>query len=161
MMRRHCGVTAPPTKTPPPDKGRGRSTAGRVTTSRGTPDTIAPDALYHFTCKHSKAKIGTGNCLLIPQIRHPLLGCKVTWLTTEAIPDREATGLGSHHQRCERMEYRYVVDDLSDCRPWLGSAERQAASRQVVETLEEYGDVEHWWITDKPIRARFDRTWSL
>jgi hypothetical protein len=121
-----------------------------------------PDVLYHFCCGHSKQAIGTSNCLLIPQIRHPLLGCKVTWLTTQAEPDRYATGLGNNTGLvpCDRMEFRYVVTDLSKCRPWLDSPERVRAPEAIVTDLEFFGDPEHWWIADCPIRARFDRTWK-
>jgi hypothetical protein len=118
--------------------------------------------LYHFTCKHSKADIGTSNCLLIPQIRHPTLGCKVIWLTTEAVPDPETTGLTTYIQKCDRMAYRYVVvADLEPCRPWLTSLERAAAPPRAVRDLEDGGDPEHWWITDKPIRASFDRSYKM
>jgi hypothetical protein len=120
-----------------------------------------PEALYHFTCRHSKSDIGTSNCLLRPMIRHPLLGCKVLWLTTEATPDRERTGLTMNMVDCDRMKYRYVVTDLTGCRPWLGSPEREAASPRVIADVESFGDPEHWWITDRPIRARFDRSWQL
>lgn len=121
-----------------------------------------PTRLYHFTCSHSKRAIGTSNCLLIPQIVHPLLGCKVLWLTTEATPDRYATGLGNNTGLvpCDRMEFRYVITDLSACRAWLESPERLQAPPQAVENLESYGDPEHWWITNRPIRAKFDRTWT-
>ena len=121
-----------------------------------------PERLYHFTCSHSKRKIGTSNCLLIPQITHPLLGIKVSWLTTEAEPDREKTGLGNNTGLVpsDRMEFRYVVTDMANCRPWLDSVEREQAPPRVVADVESVGDPEHWWITDRPIRAKFDRTWS-
>jgi hypothetical protein len=119
-----------------------------------------PEALYHFTCRHSKSDIGTSNCLLRPMIRHPLMGCKVLWLTTEATPDRESTGLTMNLQRCDRMEFRYVVtDDVERCHPWLDSQARAIANPQVVSDMEEFGDPEHWWITTWPVRARFDRAW--
>lgn len=120
-----------------------------------------PQQLYHFCCAHSKQKIGTSNCLLIPQLKHPLLGCKVTWLTSEAVPDRQATGLGNNSGllTCDRMEFRYVVTDLTHCHRWLGSSERAAAPAVMVLAAECYGDPEHWWISDQPVRARFDRTW--
>jgi len=120
-----------------------------------------PALLYHFTCKHSKSDIGTSNCLLIPMIRHPLLDCKVLWLTTEATPDRERTGLTMDRINCDRMEYRYVVSDLSRCRAWLASIERTTALKRAIDDLESLGDPEHWWITDQPVRARFDRMWQL
>lgn len=122
-----------------------------------------PEQLYHFTCKHSRKAIGTSNCLLIPQVRHPELGIKVLWLTTEAVPDREAAGLGSHYQTCDRMEFRYVVTDLSQCRRWLDSPERVFAPHDVVAELEAFergADAEHWWITSVPVRAKFDRSWT-
>lgn len=121
-----------------------------------------PDILYHFCCSHSKRKIGTYNCLLIPQCVHPLLGCNVTWLTTESEPDRQKTGLGNNTglTRCDRMAFRYMVTDVSACRPWLTSIERAAARPNVIRDLESFGDPEHWWITERPIRATFDRTWK-
>src|SRR6266853_839433 len=98
------------------------------------------EQLYHFTCRHSRSKIGTSNCLLVPQIAHPLLGCKVLWLTSEADPDRHATGLTSNYQKCDRMEFRYVVTEVAKCRPWLESSERQAAPSDAVADLESEGD---------------------
>lgn len=121
---------------------------------------MKPERLYHFTCTHGQRRIGRVNCLLIPQIEHPLLGCKVTWLTTEAEPDREATGLGHHFTRCDRMEFRYIVTDLRDCRRWLTSFERKASPPGSLTDLESYGDPEHWWIADCAIPAAFDITWS-
>ena len=31
---------------------------------------------------------------------------------------------------------------------------------EFVAALEEYGCPEHWWITDSPVRAEWDRTWQ-
>src|SRR5262245_8800790 len=118
-----------------------------------------PERLYHFTCAHGRRAIGTSNCLLVPQIKHPTLGCKVTWLTSEAEPDRESTGLTSRMQPCDRMEFRYVVDDFSACVAWLDSPQRADASSRAVADAEEFGDPEHWWVAEKAIRARFDRSW--
>ena len=118
-----------------------------------------PERLYHFTCQHSRRDIGTYG-LLVPQIKHPMLGCNVTWLTSEAMPDRAATGLGNNTGlKCDRMEFRYVVTDLSRCRPWLGSVERAASPAHVVEDLESYGDPDHWWIASEPVQAKLDRSW--
>lgn len=109
--------------------------------------------LFHFTCRHGFTAIGSRGTL-VPQIEHPTLGCKVTWLTTEASPDREATGLTSRFTSCDRMAYRYIVSDRRDCVPWLTSAERADAPRAAVADLERYGDPEHWWITTAPVTAR-------
>ncbi len=124
---------------------------------------MQPERLYHFTCAHSRQTIGTVDCLLIPQIPHPLLGCKVTWLTTEAEPDRHSTGLGNETglNKCDRMEFRYVVTDLAKCRPWLGSPERAAAHPRAVAFLESEGDPEHWRIATKAVPAAFDRSWLV
>ena len=120
-----------------------------------------PQRLYHFCCQHSRRAIGTYG-LLIPQIEHPLLGCRVVWLTTEAEPDRHATGLANETGllHCDRMEYRYVVSDLERARTWLQSPERAAAPPQAVADLESYGDAQHWWIANEPIRAKLDKSWQ-
>lgn len=112
-----------------------------------------PSRLFHFTCDHGHDALGARGELR-PIIEHPMLHIKVVWLTTEAMPDREATGLGMHYTRCDRMKYRYVVSDLRACRPWLGSADRESAPAAYVADLEEYGDPEHWWIASEPVKAR-------
>jgi len=120
-----------------------------------------PDVLYHFTCDHGHRRIGRWNCLLIPQGPHPLLNhIRVIWLTTLAEPDQETSGLGRVRTTCDRMAFRYVVTDLSACRPWLASAERAAVAADSIEVLESYGDPEHWWITDSTVPAKWDRTWQ-
>jgi hypothetical protein len=66
------------------------------------------------------------------------------------------------HQACDRMQFRYVVNDLSHCRAWLAAPERELMRCSNFERLldfEEPGDPEHWWIASQPVRARFDRTW--
>jgi hypothetical protein len=118
-----------------------------------------PDVLYHFTCAHGRRGIGTSNCLLLPHF-HPLLGCKLLWLTNQASPDRERTGLTMRYQPCDRMQFRYVVSDLSGCHPWLDSPQRDNAPRHIVEDVESYGAPHEWWIADRPVRARFDRGWT-
>lgn len=110
------------------------------------------DWLYHFCCSHSRQAIGRRG-FLVPQLRHPTLGCKVIWLTTEASPDRERSGLGMHFTKCDRMGFRYRVDKAEPCHPWLGSLERALAPRHVVNDLERFGDPEHWWITAVPVKA--------
>lgn len=112
-----------------------------------------PERLFHFTCEHGHQALGRRGRLCAP-MAHPLLGCNVVWLTTEGLPDREATGLGMNTITCDRMRYRYIVTDISQCRAWLGSPERDAAPSRHVRDLESFGDPEHWWITDAPVLAR-------
>lgn len=120
-----------------------------------------PDRLYHFTCAHGHRRIGRYNCLLIPQGPHPLLNnIRVIWLTTQAEPDRETTGLGHNYTTCDRMAYRYIATDLTPCIPWLVSPERRNAPAESIDALESYGDPEHWWITATPVRAKWDRIWQ-
>ena len=111
------------------------------------------ERLFHFTCDHGRAAIGVRGELR-PQVEHPLLHVKVVWLTSEPMPDREATGLTMRLTRCDRMAYRYVVTDLRPCRPWLDSSERAGAPRGAVAVLEQFGDPEHWWVATEPVKAR-------
>lgn len=112
-----------------------------------------PLRLYHFTCDHGLSGIGRVGELR-PMVEHPWLHCKVVWLTTEKRPDRFATGLTSNLLDCDRMAHRYVVRDLSRCRPWLTSPERAGARQDFVAELEQFGDPEHWWIASEPVEAR-------
>lgn len=117
-------------------------------------------SLYHFTCAHARRDIGTGpRCLLVPH-PHPLLGCKVLWLTSLDAPDPDEVGLTQSFIRCDRREFRYEVLDLAHCRTWYDSAERDAAPGDVRRALELYGRPDTWWISDVPVVARFDRTWT-
>lgn len=111
--------------------------------------------LWHFTCSHGRRAIGKRG-LLIPQIRHPLLGVRVIWLTTEAAPDRQATGLGMTYTTCDRMEYRYRVLQPERCLRWLASPFRVVSPADAVTDLEMYGDPEHWWVTAVPTMAALD-----
>jgi hypothetical protein len=115
-------------------------------------------SLYHFTCDHGRQGIGKRGRLQ-PHI-NPLLGCKVVWLTTQALPSREQTGLTSRYLTCDRMQFRYVVSGIgvAACEPWLTSSVRKAAGA-VVEDLESFGDPENWWIARRPVTARLDRTY--
>lgn len=91
-----------------------------------TPSPTPKPRLFHFTCDHGfKALGGAGE--LRPVLTHPFLGCRVVWLTTEAEPDRESTGLGMHYTACDRMQYRYEVMEPEKCRRWIGSPERFVA----------------------------------
>lgn len=61
----------------------------------------------------------------------------------------EATGCP-----CYQAGIADIVTDISQCRAWLGSPERDAAPSRHVRDLESFGDPEHWWITDAPVLAR-------
>src|SRR5260370_1237253 len=114
-----------------------------------------PAVLYHFTCRDGHKMIGRYNCVLLPASLW-----RVVWLTTEALPDFEATGLGRVTLKCDRTEHRYMITDLENCRPWPGSAERKALAPGHLRVLEQFGDPEHWWISAKPVRATWDRSYA-
>lgn len=109
--------------------------------------------LWHFTCTHGRRALGKRGLLIAP-IGNPLLdGARLIWLTTEAAPDRETTGLTSRTTPCDRMAYRYRVLQPERCTPWLGSLYRAVAAPRVVEVLESFGDPEHWYVTAVPTLA--------
>ncbi len=110
--------------------------------------------LYHFTCRDGYKRIGRYNCILRPVSMWPYV-----WLTTESEPDFEATGLGSVTLKCDRRQFRYIVTDLSACKPWLGSPERARVDSDFLRILEEYGCPEQWRICPEPVPAIWDRTW--
>lgn len=117
--------------------------------------------LFHFTCDHGHRRIGRYNALIIPQVEHPICGWKICWFTTEAVPDREATGLAAVETTCDRMAHRYLIEAGSLCVPWLGSPWRSQAPKSFLADLEEYGDPEHWYVADVPVKARWDWYWSI
>jgi hypothetical protein len=124
---------------------------------------MPPETLYHFTCAHGKRDIGTFNALLVPHL-HPWIGTKLVWLTSNPEPDRKATGLTMNHQRCDRMEYRYVIADsvvLARCRAWLDAPERVNLGPDRLADFEDDGHAVagEWWIADTAIPARFDRSY--
>lgn len=118
------------------------------------------ETLYHFTCRDGFKHIGRYNCLIIPNSApHPADWPPLSWFTTEPRPDRQATGLGSVSTKCDRMSHRYVITDLSHCTPWLTCPWRSATPKPFLKVLEEFGDVGHWWVSDRIVRAEWDRAW--
>ena len=83
--------------------------------------------LWHFTCEHGRRALGKRGLLVAP-LPNPLLGgARLIWVTTEAAPDRERTGLTMHSTPCDRMAYRYRVLQPERCTPWLLSPVHAAA----------------------------------
>jgi hypothetical protein len=114
---------------------------------------VTAPTLWHFTCGHGRKALGKRGLLIAP-LGHPLLGgARVIWLTTEAAPDREKTGLTMNTTPCDRMAYRYRVLQPERCTPWLVSPFRAAAPRWAVDDLESFGDPEHWYVTGVPTLA--------
>jgi hypothetical protein len=117
--------------------------------------------LYHFTCDHGHTGISkTG--VLRPNI-HPFmphLG-PLLWLTDLASPpSKESVGLTSSWTTCDRLAYRYSVQTKAAVH-WEGV--RKRAPEWVVQTLESYGQPEHWWVVRRPLvpsEFAWDSTWS-
>jgi hypothetical protein len=110
------------------------------------------ETLWHFTCEHGRRALGKRGLLRAP-MANPWLGVRLIWLTTEAAPDREATGLTMRPQRCDRMAYRYRVLQPERCTPWLVSPWRALTAAAILADLESFGDPEHWYVTATPTLA--------
>lgn len=107
--------------------------------------------LYHFTCDHGRAGI-TLSGVLLPNI-HPFmkhLG-PLIWLTDLAAPPSpESVGLTSQWVSCDRLQYRYSVHTHAAI-AWADI--RTRAAKDVVATLEEFGQPEHWWVVRRLLTA--------
>ncbi len=117
--------------------------------------------LYHFTCNHGHSGIERTR-ILLPNT-HPLmrnLG-PLLWLTDMAEPpSKESVGLTNSWTTCDRLAYRYIVRCKAAVH-W--SLVRARAPKDIVETLESFGQPEHWWIVRRPVTASefsFDENWK-
>lgn len=117
--------------------------------------------LYHFTCEHGRSGIAHSGVIL-PNV-HPFmpnLG-PLIWFTDLAEPPTpESVGLQSTWITCDRMMYRYLVQTKAALH-WFEI--RSRAPKDVVATLESFGQPEHWWIARRPLTASefaFDATWN-
>jgi len=107
--------------------------------------------LYHFTCDHGHEGI-TKTRILLPNA-HPMmlnLGA-ILWLTDlSEPPSKESVGLTNSWTTCDRLAYRYIVH----CKAAVHWSEvRARAPKDVVATLEAFGQPEHWWIIRRPVLA--------
>jgi hypothetical protein len=109
--------------------------------------------LYHFTCDHGNVGIVRSGGKIIPQIAHPVCGWSISWFTTQPQPDKFTTGLAAVSTTCDRVAHRWLIEAGAPCRSWLFSGERLRTPEVFLQTLEEYGDPEHWWIADVPVCA--------
>ena len=115
-----------------------------------------PAQLWHYTCDHSREKIGLVGELLpasslmnLHQYDSPL--SDFVWLTDLGTPDREALGLTSRILLCDRLAHRYRVTegghaiwwmDLRRVLPWawVDAVESAPGARPV-----------HWWAAQDPV----------
>ena len=117
--------------------------------------------LYHYCCQHSARAI-TKRGFLEPFDHAGLFGVPLVWLTDSETPDREALGLTSHIQPCDRLEFRYVVTDVDRCEPWIGSDVRnRLATVGGFDAFEAGRDPSSWWISRDRLWAVRDSSWSM
>ena len=121
---------------------------------------VATEPLFHFTCDCARRAIGRRGLIVPAPLTHPYLGCRVAWFTSLPAPARDDCGLTMQYTDCDRLAHRYRILQPERLRPWLGSPERAAAPDEHVFTLEAYGKPESWWISDRPVLAELDRTWT-
>ena len=105
--------------------------------------------LYHFTCSHGRALIGS------PGVLEPHWG--FVWLTDLARPPREAVGLTSQILDCDRMEFRYRATANGTVVPW--TTVRRRYPREWVEGLESAPGalLRHWYVSPVPVPAVLDQ----
>lgn len=110
--------------------------------------------LYHYTCAdHGEPGIRASGVI------RPGLD-ELVWLTDLAEPIRDALGLTQHVTRCDRMAYRFAVQDNGYTLPWHRA--RLALPRVYVDELEAAPGVMpmHWWVSGRPVRVVRRRTSS-
>lgn len=127
---------------------------------------MADTLLWHWTCEHSRDRIGdTGTLLpaatLAPERFRVLEGlpwvwqARFVWLTDLPYPDRLALGLTSHMLTCDRMAHRYRVTDPSQCHRW--TKVRRPFAADASRNLEVPGTLpRHWWVSTEPVPVEYD-----
>lgn len=110
--------------------------------------------LYHFTCDHGR--LGIARTRMILPNAHPFM----RHLGPLIPPTPESVGLQSQWVSCDRLMYRYIVRTRAAV-PWAEI--RIRAAKEVVATLEEFGQPEHWWVVKRPLTASeftFDESYT-
>lgn len=106
--------------------------------------------LYHYTCSHSAVLIRR-DMVLKPHTQGQLDGRPLIWLTDLDTPNMAALSLTSVHLRCDRTEWRAVVD--VDAHHWPDYVRRQdrAFRAQARALAEEGGMPMHWYVCRFPV----------
>lgn len=112
-------------------------------------------SLFHYTCAHTKARLGDRGFLL----PHPqLFGRSVIWLTDMEHPNRIGLGLTSDILHCDRLDYRYITTDPAE--PWMAWAARMGVDPLWRHDLETGGRLPlRWFIAERPVWVVRDRSW--
>lgn len=109
---------------------------------------------YHYTCRHSLAKMTPDVYGVITL--EPLSPGGLLWVTDLAVPERRGLGLTSQILNCDRTEYRLELLDGSSVRRWV----------DVRRSFRGLWDLElapgalpmHWFVSTSPERAYAPRS---
>lgn len=102
--------------------------------------------LWHYTCEHSRSRIGEEGWL------QPFASGLV-WLTDLDVPVREALGLTSMLLTCDRTTYRYRVLDPSIGVPWTKvRRDFPAEHRDELESAPGAMPM-HWFVSALPVHV--------
>jgi hypothetical protein len=108
-------------------------------------------SLYHYTCRDGFEQITKAG--FIRPTMHPYLSRAVVWLTDLDTTDRRALGLTSYSLSCDRMEYRFEVDEeLAVHWPKFFASLPKEVRASAVELC--YADgvrPSHWFVSEKAI----------
>lgn len=125
--------------------------------------------LWHYTCKHSHTRLGTGTARLVPawdlydekgRRNFPaevLAVAKFVWLTDLDVPVADALGLTREVIGCDRTRFRYRVQDD---RAWIARyvAVRRSLPELVRDGLETAPGAMpmHWWVAREAVSVVYD-----
>jgi hypothetical protein len=114
-------------------------------------------SLYHYTCDHGHALLGSGSAVLVPgqeqtdkQVPWP---GRLVWLTDLDKPVRDALGLTSHILACDRTRHRYRVTNPDRTVRWVTVARNYP--RDEIEA-ELGARPMHWWVSPGPVPVVYD-----
>jgi hypothetical protein len=115
--------------------------------------------LWHYTCDHGRAAIGTAGLLKPAQeltTRQLPWPAGFVWLTDLATPNAHALGLTRYLVACDRTAHRYRVTDEQSATPWL-AIRRQvpAAWRDELEGAPG-AMLRHWYVSSQHVAVVLD-----
>lgn len=109
--------------------------------------------LYHYTCGHTRVKLGSRTATLRPNTV-PGLMSPLVWLTDLDKPIADALGLTSLLLLCDRTEHRYRVTDNTSAARWI-SVRRRHPLRHALESAPGARPM-HWWVSSLPVPVIYD-----
>lgn len=109
--------------------------------------------LFHFTCDHGLKGMGRAG-FVRPRLQ-PFVGLTLAWFTDLPDPQPEEVGLTSRTLSCDRLEYRYTVEDETDVRPWLDIVKTVPVDPAFWSTFHlPPAQPDHWFVSFAPVPVR-------